>query len=275
MIMRSRMNQHQHYKYKTQNYDHKFSEMREHMFYGDNIDRLLKNIIVTSTNLQKDNDILSRANITLPNKQNNKISQKSHNRDSFLCKQRDRLFWAFYVATRGIQDFMSLSQHSFSAEKDFKFKTIEILRTKASQLKIAKVSLHDAESELATAQKLSLTGLEALCIAYDVSILYIVDEAYYDFNHGGEKYKLIERVGKGCNVVLDDIDTKVSKAKESLFFMNRSKPVKGISSYLVSELKIFANKLGIKTVNDVGKPFTKKVLYEMIVLKTGKLHQTA
>lgn len=275
MITRSRMNQHQHYKYKTQNYDHKFSEMREHMFYEDNLARLLKNKIYTTPNVQNDNDILSCANVTLPNKQNNKISQKSHNRDSFLCKQRDRLFWAFYVATRGIQDFISLSQHSFSAEKDFKFKTIEILRTKASQLKIAKVSLHEAESELATAHKLSLIGLEALCIAYDVSILYIVDEAYYDFNHGGENYKLIERVGKGCNVVLDDIDNKVLKAKESLFFMNRSKPLKGIGSYLVSELKIFANKLGIKTINDSGKPFTKKILYEMLVLKTGKLHQTA
>ena len=38
---------------------------------------------------------------------------------------------------------------------------------------------------------------------------------------------------------------------------------------------MIANKLGIKTINDVGKPFTKKILYEMIVLKTGKLHQTA
>ena len=274
MLTKSQMNR----RFKTKNYDHKFSEMREHMFYGDNLDRLMKNIIDTTPNLQKDNDILSRVNITLPNNQHKfaqKTKTKTKIKNNFLCKQRDRLFWAFYVSTQGIQEFMSLSQHSFSTEKDFKFKTIEILRTKSSQLKMAKVSLHDAESELAIAQKLSLVGLEALCIAYDVSMLYIVDEAYYDFNHGGENYKLIERVGKGCNVVLDDIDNKVSKAKESLFFMNRSKPVKGIGSYLISELKMIANKLGIKTINDVGKPFTKKHLYEMIVLKTGKLHQTA
>ena len=264
------MNQH----YKTKNYDHKFSEMREHMFYGDNFERLMKNIINSKSDV-KDNDILSTANIRHPKKEHKNHLNKICKRDNFLCKKHDRLFWAFYISTRGIQDFMSLSQHSFSAEKDFKFKTIEILRTKVSQLKMAKISLHDAETELSTAHKISLTGLESLCIAYDISILYIVEEAYYDFNYGGEKYKLIERSGKGCNIVFDDIDNKVLKAKKTLFFMNRSKPVKAIGSYLASELKIIANKLGIKTINDVGKPFIKKVLYEMIVLKTGKLHQTA
>ena len=59
--------------------------------------------------------------------------------------------------------------------------------------------------------------------------------------------------------------------KEKLFCVDVVKPIRGISSYTVTDIKSIANKLAIKTKDNSNKPKTKKALYEEIVQMLEKL----
>ena len=55
------------------------------------------------------------------------------------------------------------------------------------QLKAFKLKRNAVENELVNEQRIGLDGLRALCIAYGVSIVYVVGRTYYDFQHGDER----------------------------------------------------------------------------------------
>jgi len=86
---------------------------------------------------------------------------------------------------------------------------------------------------------------------------------------------VIERGDRGCAVLQDFTDDKLVKTRETLFLMDRQKPLKGISSYVIGELQAIAQRLDVQTVSETGKPLTKKAIYEALVLMTGKLQQMA
>jgi hypothetical protein len=250
-----------------ESYEHKFSEMREHMFYGETLERLSRYIPETN-DIKKKIKKGVRQGVRVAGLEPPKVEKRT----SFICAQRDRLFWSFFVVFKGTSAFFALGQHTFSEEKKFKFDSVALMRQKAAQLKAANVSLNQAENEMVNAHEITLVGLEALCLVYEISILYIVGKSYYDFRYG-DKYHVIERVDRGCAVIQDDVDAKISNARDTLFLMNTRKPIKSISSYVIGELQTLAKRLGIHTVTEAGKPLTKKILYEALVLMTGKLQQ--
>lgn len=251
----------------TLNYEHRFSEMREHMFYGETLECLSRYI----SNIQPVQERKSkiRQGVRAAGLEPAKVNKQ----DSFVCSQRDRLFWSFFVVLKGTNILFEIGQHIFIEEKKFKFEAVELMRKKAAQLKASKVNLNQAESELVNAREISLVGMEALCIAYEVSIIYIVGKSYYDFNYG-DKYHIIERVERGCAVLNDNCDKKINDIRQTHFLMS-NKPLKGISSYLISDLREIAQRLDIHTISETGKPLTKKAIYESLVLMTGKLQQMA
>lgn len=266
-------------------YEHKFSEMREHMFYGETLERLSRYVPDARDIHEKPKNGANKGAIKGAIKGVIKgvrqgvraaglAPPKAEKRSSFICSQRDRLFWSFFVALKGTSEFLALGQHAFSEEKKFKIESVAIMRQKVAQLKVANISINQAESEMVNAREITLVGLEALCIAYDLSLFYIVGKSYYDFRYG-DKYHVIERVDRGCAVLHDDVDAKISDTRETLFMMNTRKPLKGISSYVIGELQAIAKRLDVHTITDTGKPLTKKVLYEALVLMTGKLQQMA
>jgi hypothetical protein len=250
-----------------ESYEHKFSEMREHMFYGETLERLSRFV----PEARKKPEII-KSKIRQGVRVAGLAPAKAERKTSFLCSQRDRLFWSFFVVLKGTKDFLTLGQHSFSEEKKFKFDSVELMRKKAPQFKAAKVSLNQAESEMVNSREITIVGMEALCIAYEVSLIYIVGNSYYDFNYG-DKYHVIERVDSGCAVLQDVTDTKITETRETLFLIDRQKPLKGISSYMIGDLQAIAKRLNVHTVTETGKPLTKKALYEALVVMTGKLQQ--
>ena len=253
----------------TSSYEHKFSEMREHMFYGETLERLSRYIPEARPSQER-----TKSKVRQGVRAAGLAPPKAERRTSFVCSQRDRLFWSFFVALRGVSDFLALGQHTFTEEKKFKFDSVALMRQKAAQFKAAKVSLNQAESEMVNAREISIVGMEALCITHGISIIYIVGKSYYDFNYGSE-YHIIERVDRGCAVLQEVTEEKIAEVRDTMFLMDRQKPLKGISSYVIGDLQAIAQRLGVYTMTETGKPLTKKALYEALVLMTGKLQQMA
>jgi hypothetical protein len=89
-----------------------------------------------------------------------------------------------------------------------------------------------------------------------------------------ESFHLVKRTDDTMNfgIFLNDSeinekDNKIKHYVETFYQIeNMSKPVKGLSSYKVSELADIAKKLGIETTNHTtNKQKTKNEIYELII----------
>jgi hypothetical protein len=194
--------------------------------------------------------------------------------------QKDALFWCFYIMKNGIESFASLDNINVVLEKKMKIECVEFLRKNKSLLKAAKISpLTTIENFLVNEDKIDVNTFFALCVANNISALYIYKNTYFLLNASAsvseknpetETYGNLHIVKRIENTLKTGILQSEKKAKEYLdtFYKvdNISKPVKAMSAYKLDEIVEIAKKLGIETINSVtNKQKTKKDIYELIV----------
>ena len=238
------------------NKEHTFNKMREYMFYEENLCKWTRFM-----------------DETLEKKVKSKVKKHILRKqivDTFKPSQRDKLFWCFFVLLKGTEEYNISQNNLFTVEKDFKFKTIELFRKKKNAMKAMKIKLVDVEDNLINGKVINIKTLQALAFIYEKSIIYKHENMFYDFQYGGS-YTLFEYGDNGVEMHFKTDQEKVSTMKEKLFCVDVVKPIRGISSYTVSDIKIIADKLAIKTKDNSNKPKTKKALYEEIVQMLEKL----
>ena len=108
----------------------------------------------------------------------------------FTPKQRDSLFWCFYIAKNGLQNFRFI-KNFFVEENSFKISSVELSRKEKVQLKAFKIKLVLFESQLVLEKKISLEMLQGLCILYKVNILLVRKRSYIDLCYFPENPKYI------------------------------------------------------------------------------------
>jgi len=93
----------------------------------------------------------------------------------FYPREKDALFWCFYIMKYGFEKYEEPNARSFIHEKNMKFKCIEELREKKQLLKTHKVKniKEDIEDELANKEQITMKTFIALCIAENMNILFI------------------------------------------------------------------------------------------------------
>ena len=193
------------------------------------------------------------------------------NENYFLPKQKDTLFWCIYIFKYGMNKFNQISNYGNTElkEKQNCIKFIEKNKNllKTSNYKITNINIQEIKSELMTEQtKTSYNVLIAFIFYYNMNI-YILHEnkvMYLSFkndtntiNHVIMKDEKKFRIVK-TNVSEIEID-KIIKKQYCLVHFN--KPIKGMSTYKVSELNEIAKILNI----DIS--YKKNELYELIQLK--------
>jgi hypothetical protein len=233
------------------------------------IDLLLK-YMLTDENIQdwvfSKDDTIQNKKIHVP------LPKKNENHVSFFHVPKymnDTLFWCFYVIINGCDSISQEHFNSFKIENEFKYATVEKLREKSSALKSVKLKLQEIESELVTVKKINYSILQALAIAYDKSILVKCQDTYYDFPYGNE-YHIIEKNTNHYFLHLKNIENVVETIKDTCYYINPKKTIKGIGSYSAPELQDIASKLKLNTLKD-GKQLTKSNLYAIIVEKLNKI----
>ena len=204
------------------------------------------------------NEIMSnKPNIVVPKKNMTTVN------DIFFPKQRDQLFWCFYVILQGHSEY-EMTNNFFTLEKETKYKWIEVFRGRKELFKPIKVSRNVVEDELANAKAITMATVKALCHLNDVNVFYVDDKKYYEITTNSEKpFYLIEKVDGRYGLKEKIPIEKVEYYREHYWKLeNLDKPLKAVSSYKADELKDICKRLHIDSSN-----MTKPKMYEKILSK--------
>ena len=204
-------------------------------------------------------------NIQTFKKPNDIVEPKS---DLFFPKEKDKLFWCFYIMKHGMEEYNSLEYKNIIVEKKIKIEYIELLRTKKQLLKEHKITpLSHIENFLLNEIKIDLKTFLALCVCENLPMIYIHKNTYYellldDISYNDDKIPMYtitqfdEPLKYGYKIQNKEITQTLYKID------NLNKPLKAMSAYKVDELLVICHKLGI-SMSD--KKETKQDLYEKIV----------
>ena len=142
-------------------FDNLFDGMHKYMFSAENMLRYI-NISTDS------HHPISPKPIT------KKIYKKTS--EIFFPSEKDQLFWCFYIILNGIDKYEMIKNYIFKTEKDFKIEAVENLRLKKNikaVFKINKLKKTEIENQLVNTQCIKLEALRALCILYEISIIFV------------------------------------------------------------------------------------------------------
>jgi len=203
------------------------------------------------------NEDKSKQNIVAPKKNITNIV------DIFFPKQRDQVFWCFYIILNDITNYEMVHNY-FTMEKETKYKWIEEFRLKKELFKPIKVSRTTVEDELANAKSITMASIKALCHLKDVNVFYIDDKKYYEMLTNDEKpIYVIEKIDGKYGLKQNISKEKVQYYREHYWKLeNLDKPLKAVSSYKSDELKDICKRLHIDA-HDMTKP----QMYEKILSK--------
>jgi hypothetical protein len=238
---------------KETNYNHVLTNLQDYMLD----DSLIKRIIESSNDKNSKNSVLEKSNIV--------------KKEYFIPKQKDTLFWCFYIMKNGIDKYEELNETGISVvtEKQLKIGYVEKLRKEKQLIKIYKFSSNThIENQLVNENKIDIATFLTLCVLENLNIVYLKKKTYYEllmndsidihvvnFNEYGKfGYKL------SLNNDVDNIRTTLFKID------NIEKPVKALSAYKLSELVEYCNKLDISVINEkTSKKKNKNELYESLI----------
>jgi hypothetical protein len=190
----------------------------------------------------------------------------------FSPRQKDSLFWCFFIIKNGFSAYEYPGTTTFAKEKELKFEYIEVLRKSKQTLKVKKIKnlREDVEDELANKERIGMKTFIALCIATNINVLFIhkkkcfeliliEDEPIYVIHqkeeNGHTKYYYEENVTKEA----------IGLYRKTYFsWDNVDKPLKAPSSYKLEELQNLCIQIGIM-IQTCEKKKTKKELYDLLI----------
>lgn len=247
-------------------YNDVLKKLNHYMLYPNllgRVDLTYKN--QTSTNIEKEK----------PQEWNYAEKEKlsGSKRDSMFFpdgKDKDKLFWIYYVIVNGFTKYESIERSRFLVEKNAKLECIEIVRKNRKLLTENKIrGVRDSlEDDLVNNKKISVVSFIALCVLHGLNIMYVCKQKYFEVACDPETdhvYVLHEFQGVKDNFAYEKTSDKavLDKYRNDYFKCNSlTNPIKGVSAYKVDELKEICDKLKI---NYAGQKVTKNKLYELIL----------
>ena len=240
----------------------------------NNILNSLNNFILIGNNLNVDfyNDKFKNQPVNHELVNCKPVNHEPVNRknDIYVVRQKDSLFWTFYVMKYGLFNYeMNVFRQSasFKTEKQEKFKYIQLIRENKELLKLHKIkNLQSLENELANESIISIKTFICLCIIENINVYLINDRKLY-INILDETLP-INIIFKNKNKPYYCIDFQVSEEKinnykENYLIMSSfDNNLKSVNSYKVNELLDICRKLNLTISSD--EKLNKKNLYELI-----------
>jgi hypothetical protein len=270
-------NRTQNQKSQTHSYNHVLQNSQDYMFNQKNIvffTKHLKSFFV----LKKEPKIgSSKKNISNNTNTNtnakNKIQKEIQHDNIYRPKQKDSLFWCFYILKHGISNYeINVGNQHFVIEKKEKFKYVELFRnqTQKELLKMHKIKpLSEVEFDLTNNDKISVKTFFALCVVENINVLLIDKRKKYELcMNDGDIYVIHRNSESGeHSIEFNSMPEKLQDYRNNYYHMETfESKLKCISSYKVSDLMELCRKLNINTdFKNEGKKMTKKDIYEMLV----------
>jgi hypothetical protein len=226
------------------------------------------------------------------------VIEMDSNKDFFFPREKDGLFWCFFIMKYGKDVYKDLGKTNIVIERKWKIDYIEILRNNKQLLKNNKMApLTHIENFLLNEEKIDIKTFLALCLVENLHVMHIHKNTYHEIGEEDEdKGENIILTGTGAYDVESEVSSyilmrldkplkygykkvtntlELSNIKEKYYKIhNMLKPLKGMSSYKVDELIEFCKKLEItimtmkmnkKTCLESTKTKSKKELYEDLI----------
>ena len=193
----------------------------------------------------------------------------------FVPVYSDTLFWCFFICLKGKYEYECVSKSGFKEEREFKMNFVETLKPDKYFFKKHKLKYVDIEGECINSKSIGYNSLQALCLFYNINIMLVVNKSYYKFGsfvndnvfiiYKKEAQSKHRRVEYGLNENENTEKKAEYIEKNYILLENGKKPLKAISNYSASELKIMNQKLGLSIYNDNQKVQVKKELYNQLL----------
>jgi len=196
-------------------------------------------------------------------------------------KERDTLFWCFYIMANGLEAYQQLPSRNIVVEKQMKIAYIDKFRENKTIIKTHRLApLSHVENLLLNEQCIDMKTFHALCVLDGVSCIFTFGKCYHEINIDSDSDLDADEDEDIANIHTIVSNSAVNEHKKysykpattmkdvhlvrnTLFHVdNLSKPIKAMSSYKVDELINMCNRLNI----EVEPKLKKKDLYERVVL---------
>jgi hypothetical protein len=252
------------------------NDLQSYMFTEENMEKFSKkHKMETNTNINKNKNTFSNKKEEV----SDTLATKNVVHD-FLPAHKDKLFWCFYYLYKGEHEYEQHIKDNFITEKNFKIETAEKVKLMKNKLKLAKLKMSEIEDEFINKQQITLKGLHALCIIYDISLIYEFNKKYSEYLYNSQEgnnevIEIITLKQKGEYALkcfseneegIKEKEKYIKNIRDTYWKIdNADKPLKVPSAYTIKELQEIAEKLGIILMNELGKNKTKPVLYQEIL----------
>jgi len=203
--------------------------------------------------------------------------------EMFFPKERDQLFWCYYILVHGHSAYEMIDTHKFMVEKNEKLKCVEHIRTNRKHLTANKIRGIDAiENMLVHENTIDIKAFIALCVASNLNIIFIhrrksyqilldVDNIEPESIHVVHQYDTPRRrygfeTGISPSKMNEYLcrDTQDGKNPYYVNAVSMTNPLRAISSYKVGELRDMVIKLNLLD-NETAWKKTKPQIYETII----------
>jgi hypothetical protein len=244
---------------KNENYNHVFDKLQDYMLDESNIKKALE-MKIGSTNRP--------GSLKDSNKVTYEKADLSKKPSIFIPREKDTLFWCFYLMKHGDAKYEMLEHKNILTEKNIKIEYVEKIRKEKQTVKTYKfATLTHIENNLANENQLDVKTFLTLCAIENLNILFVKNKTYYELlmNDSNELHTvhLLQNYKYGHEIN----PAGAEQIKTTLYKLdNIDKPIKSMSGYKLSELVEICEKLAIDIVNkDTNKSKNKKELYEAII----------
>lgn len=194
--------------------------------------------------------------------------------DLYYPKEKDALFWCYFIIKNGFFAYEYPGATSFANEKEERFKNIDLLRANKDALKTHKIKCikEDVEDELINKEKIGMKTFIALCVSCGINVLFIHKRKCFDLvcnmDLGAKTHIVVCEDNLKCaskyGVQIDASEGQISYYRENYFkWESVDKPLKAMGHYKSEELAVLCKKIGLDFSS--GQK-TKKEMYELLIM---------
>ena len=213
-------------------------------------------------------------NVVIKNWDHNGLNSSDPVLDLFWPKQKDALFWCYFILKNGFAAYEYPDTTSFAFEKESKFAAIEMLRSQKQDLKTHKIKniKEHVEDELINKERIGMKTFIALCIGSGINVLFIHKRKCFDLvcnlDLDAKTHIVVCQDNLKCpskyGLEMDINSEKLSYYREHYFkWESVDKPLKAMGSYKSEELAVLCTKIGLDFSH--GQK-TKKEMYELLIV---------
>ena len=231
----------------------KLNHMNEFFLNKTNIKKILNNICFIN---DKEKHI-----------EKEKKEKKEKIKDNFFVKEKDKLFWFWYIFENGYDNYEMLGKNTFQTEMKLKTSLVETIHKEKRNLKSYKMKINDIEQDILYSKHISIQSFMIILALNRINLVYYTDVIYYENMIFDDKTIVIYHNKDNDIYEMKESNIIETIKNEKYIVQSLDKRIKAISNYKVSEIKEIASKLKIEIMKTTGKSFTKKELYEKIVQK--------